>query len=163
MDKSTIAQLLEELKNPDENIRQQATAQLWRIWFEQKGAWGMELLRRAQVLSEAGEIIKAEVALTEIINNQPDFAEAWNRRAVLYYLLEQYEKSRNDCLEVVKLNPIHFGAWHGLGLCYLALEDYRAAIRAFEKALEIQPYALVNQKLILECTLQLNTGKDLGN
>ena len=56
MDKSSIERLLEDLKNPDENVRERATAELWRIWFEQKGAFGLELLRRAQMFWEGGEI-----------------------------------------------------------------------------------------------------------
>lgn len=156
MPDSSINQLLEALKNPDEDIRNQATVELWRIWFHQKGKFGMELLERCQVMLEAGNVTQAETLLTELVRDQPDFAEAWNRRAVLYYTLGQYEKSRDDCQQVIKLNPIHFGALHGLGLCYAALENYREAIQAFRQALEIQPYALVNQKLLLECTARLN-------
>ena len=156
MDRLFIDRLLQNLKDPDENIRAEATAELWQIWFEQKGAFGLELLKRAQLLLEAEEITQAEEILTEAINTQPDFAEAWNRRAVLYYTQGQFDKSKDDCEQVVMLNPVHFGAWHGLGLCHAALGDYQAAIAAFRKALEIQPYALVNQKLILECTARLN-------
>lgn len=156
MTEPSIDLLLEDLKNPDENVRNQATTELWRIWFNQKGSYGMELLERSQMLYEVGDTKQAEVLLTQLIEDQPDFAEAWNRRAVLYYLGGEYQKSRDDCLEVIRLNPIHFGALHGLGLCYAALGDYTAAIRSFRKALEIQPYALVNQKLILECTARLS-------
>jgi tetratricopeptide (TPR) repeat protein len=156
MPEPSIQQLLEDLKNPDENIRNQATAELWRIWFHQKGRYGMDLLERSQVMFEVGNITQAEALLTELIRDQPDFAEAWNRRAVLYFTLGQYEKSRDDCQEVIKLNPVHFGALHGLGLCHAALGDYSAAIQAFRKALEIQPYALANQKLLLECTARLS-------
>lgn len=151
----TISQLLQKLKEEDATVRQSATAQLWRIWFQQKGMWGLEQLRRAQKLVEQGNLQQAESLLSEIIADNPTFAEAWNRRAVLYYLLEEYEKSRADCLQVVHLNQFHFGAWHGLGLCQAALGDYRDAIAAFRKALSIQPYALINQKLILECTARL--------
>jgi Flp pilus assembly protein TadD len=56
---------------------------------------------------------------------------------------------------VLKLNPVHFGALHGLGLCHAALGNYSAAIRAFRSALEIQPHAIENQRLILECTARL--------
>jgi tetratricopeptide (TPR) repeat protein len=156
MNESSINSLLEDLKNPDEIIRQQATEELWRLWFYQKGEYGWELLQRTQVLLTAGKISEAETLLTEMINDQPDFAEAWNRRAVLYYITEQYQNSLDDCQVVVKLNPIHFGALHGMGLCYAALGDYTAAIRAFRQALEIQPYALENQRLILECTARLS-------
>ncbi|MFM6038746.1 MAG: tetratricopeptide repeat protein, partial [Sphaerospermopsis kisseleviana] len=67
-----------------------------------------------------------------------------------------YQKSLADCQMVVQLNPVHFGALHGMGLCYAAIGKYGEAIEAFQKALNIQPYSLVNQKLILECTLKLS-------
>jgi tetratricopeptide (TPR) repeat protein len=156
MNEPSINSLLEDLKNPDENVRQQATAELWRIWFHQKGKYGMELLERSHILVAIGDTKQAEALLTRLIEDQPDFAEAWNQRAVLYYMLGEYEKSRDDCLETIKLNPVHFGALHGLGLCYAALGNYTAAIQAFRKALEIQPYALTNQKMILECTARLS-------
>lgn len=152
----SLSQLLENLRNPDENVRQDATTQLWRMWFLQKGMWGLEQLQRAQDYMEANDSDRAEELLNEIIRDNPDFAEAWNRRAVLYYLQERFSESRDDCLRVVRLNQFHFGAWHGLGLCYAALGDYREAIRAFGKALDIQPYATANQRLILECTARLS-------
>jgi tetratricopeptide (TPR) repeat protein len=156
MNESSINSLLEDLKNPDETVRQRATEELWRIWFYQKGAYGWELLQRSQVMLAAREMKAAEALLTEVIDDLPDFAEAWNRRAVIYYVTGQYEKAVDDCQMVVKLNPVHFGALHGMGLCHAALEDYKAAIAAFRQALEIQPYALDNQRLILECTAWLS-------
>lgn len=156
MNESSINSLLEDLKNPDETIRQQATEELWRRWFYQKGAYGWEVLQRGQVLLVEGKIAEAEALLTELVNDQPDFVEAWNRRAVLYYMIGEYEKSLDDCQIVVKLNCFHFGALHGMGLCYVALENYIPAIQAFRKALSIQPYALENQRLILECTARLS-------
>lgn len=156
MNEPSINSLLQDLKNPDETVRNRATQELWRIWFQQKGVYGWELLQRSQVLLEAGEITQAEEVLTELINDQPDFAEAWNRRAVLYYTLRQYKKSLDDCQMVINLNPVHFGALHGLGLCNAAQGNYSTAIQAFRRALEIQPYSLENQKLILECTARLS-------
>ncbi|HEY9632522.1 MAG TPA: tetratricopeptide repeat protein [Coleofasciculaceae cyanobacterium] len=156
MTEPSIDSLLEELKNPDENIRKWATTELWRIWFNQKGKYGIELIERSQIMFEVGETTQAEALLTQLIQEHPDFAEAWNRRGVLYYMLGEYKKSKNDCEQVIKLNPVHFGALHGLGLCHAALGNYRAAIQSFQKALEIQPYAVANQRLILECTARLS-------
>lgn len=156
MQDSSINLLLEDLKNSDEKVRQQATEELWRRWFYQKGAYGWEVLQESQVLLMAGKTTEAEKLLTELIKDQPDFVEAWNRRAVFYYVIGDYEKSLDDCQIVVKLNPIHFGALHGMGLCHAALENYTDAIQAFRKALSIQPYALENQRLILECTARLS-------
>ncbi|WP_138498875.1 tetratricopeptide repeat protein [Nostoc sp. PA-18-2419] len=156
MDSLSINFLLEELKNPDATIREQATRKIWRIWFQQKGIYGLERIDRSQKLLDAGEITEAETDLTELLKEQPDFAEAWNRRAFLYYSIGDYQKSLADCQMVVQINPIHFGALHGMGLCYAALGKYSEAIRAFKRALEIQPYSVVNQKLILECTFRLS-------
>ena len=156
MDELSVKALLEHLKNSDENVRDRATTELWRSWFHQKGDYGMQILRRSQVSLDAGDVRPALDLLTKLISQEPDFAEAWNRRAVLHYTQGNYKKSIQDCETVLKLNPIHFGALHGMGLCYAALGEYINAIQAFRRALEIQPFALVNQKLILECTARLN-------
>lgn len=155
MNESLITALLEDLRNPTETVRDRATQELWRLWFGQKGVIGLDALRRAQVMVEAGNVDGAEVLLTDLVTHQPDFAEAWNRRAVLYYAQGHYLQAIQDCEQVLRLNPVHFGALHGLGLCHMALGNYRSAIRAFRKALVIQPYAIVNQRFILECTIKL--------
>lgn len=156
MDDTVIDRLLEDLKSADETRREMASRELWRIWFNQKGAQGLEQLERAQALLQAGQVDQSEQLLSELIQQQPDFAEAWNRRAVLYYLQGRYRQSLHDCQQVVALNPIHFGAIHGIGLCHAALGEYLPAIQAFRRALEVQPHALVNQKMILECTTRLS-------
>jgi tetratricopeptide (TPR) repeat protein len=156
MNNSSIARLLEDLKNPDETVRQEATAELWRLWFHQKGVLGFELLQRSQTMLQAGGITDAETVLNQLIADMPDFAEAWNRRAVLYYVLKQYKRAIADCQMAIQINPVHFGALHGIGLCYAALGEYREAIRAFRKALEVQPYAVENQRWLLECTAKLS-------
>lgn len=156
MDSLFINSLLEDLKNPDEAVRELATRKLWRIWFQQKGIYGLEIIERSQKLLDSGEMAEAEMLLTQLIREQPDFAEAWNRRAFLYYSASDYEKSLADCQKVVAINPVHFGALHGMGLCYAALGKYEQAIQSFRRALSIQPYSLVNQKLILECTLRMS-------
>lgn len=155
MNEAFIASLLEDLKSEEESVREQATQELWRIWFEQKGLLSLEVIRRAQMLLESGKVTEAERLLTDLIKQQPDFAEAWNRRAVLSYMQGNYHQAIVDCKQVIELNPIHFGALHGLGLCYAALGEYRAAIQAFHQALALQPYSVANQRWILECTARL--------
>lgn len=148
--------LLTKLQSEDETVRMLATQELWQMWFKQKGLYGLGVLSLSQAQIERGELAAAEHTLTDLILREPDFAEAWNRRAVLYYMQERYDLAIADCHTTVKLNPHHFGAWHGLGLSQMSLANYSEAIAAFNQALKIQPYALVNQRLILECTLRLN-------
>jgi tetratricopeptide (TPR) repeat protein len=155
MNQQLIDKLLLDLKNTDPIVRARATNQLWRIWFWQKGQMGIEQIELAEQLFSQGDFTAAETVLTELIDFLPDFAEAWNRRAVLYFINKKYPQSIADCNEVIKLNPWHFGALHGLGLSHMTLGNYRSAITAFNAAMSIQPYAVENQRLILECTIKL--------
>ena len=156
MNESMISGLLEALKNSDETVRDRATRELWQIWFEQKGVIGLEMLRRAQVFLDMRDFDQAEDLLTILATQQPDFAEAWNRRAVLHYIQGNYQAAIADCETAIQLNPIHFGALHGLGICHMAIENYTSAVKAFRQALTVQPYCLEHQRLILECTAKLS-------
>lgn len=156
MDDALIDRLLQDLKSQEEGVRDRATTTLWQLWFNQKGQYGFEILEQSQALLEAKQYAEAEALLTDLVQDQPDFAEAWNRRAVLHYLQGQYEESLADCQKAIALNPHHFGALHGMGLCYAALGDYMAAIQSFRQTLEILPHSIINQRLILECTARLN-------
>lgn len=156
MDSAYIDRLLQALKDPDETVRNQATGEFWHMWFHQKGIQGAKRLIASQTLVEAERNDEAKGILDDLIMTQPDFAEAWNRRAVLHYMLGKYPAAINDCEKTLELVPHHFGALHGLGLCYASIGDYLAAIQWFRRALDIQPFALINQRLILECIAKLN-------
>jgi tetratricopeptide (TPR) repeat protein len=155
MDADQVQPLLADLKGSDVALRDRASAALWHLWFHQKGVYGAQQLIQAQTLLQANQIAQAESLLSDIIQAQPDFAEAWNRRAVLRYTQSNYWRAIADCQKVIQLVPYHFGALHGLGLCHSALGNYTAAIQAFRQALAVQPYALINQRMILECTAKL--------
>jgi tetratricopeptide (TPR) repeat protein len=150
-----VDKLLADLKQSEPVVRDRAASALWHLWFHQKGVYGAQQLMEAQSLLQTGHPDKANALLNDIIQAQPDFAEAWNRRAVLRYTQADYWQALADCHRVIELIPYHFGALHGLGLCHCALGNYTAAIQAFRQALEIQPYALANQRMILECTANL--------
>jgi tetratricopeptide (TPR) repeat protein len=156
MNQNLIDKLLLDLKSSDPNIRERATSQLWRIWFWQKGKIPLEQIEESERLISEGNMAAANSILDDLVDAMPDFAEAWNRRAVLQFLTHNYDRAIADCEMVLKLNPVHFGALHGLGLCHAALGNYSAAIRAFGSALEIQPHTIENQRLILECTARLS-------
>jgi len=68
--------LLQNLQAADANVRQVATAALWRLWYTQKGAYGAQILVRSQNLLDEGQAAKAETILTEAVETMPDFAEA---------------------------------------------------------------------------------------
>ena len=76
---------------------------------------------------------------TKAIQRKPDFAEAWNKRATVYFLMGEHEKSLKDCDEVMKRNPAHFGALAGYGQIYLQLDQPERALTYFRRALRVNP------------------------
>jgi len=77
-----------------------------------------------------------------VVQKKPQFAEGWNRRATVHYLAGDLRKSIADCDEVLKRNPLHFGALSGLGQIHLQLEEEEKALQWFRRALEANPNML---------------------
>lgn len=78
--------------------------------------------------------------LDRIVVLQPDYAEGWNKRATVNYMIGEYGRSIADIEKTLALEPRHFGALSGLGLILNELGEEERALEAFEKALEIHPH-----------------------
>ena len=91
--------------------------------------------------------------LDEIIKRAPGFAEGWNKRATVYYILGQFDKSMIDINKTLLLEPRHFGAMDGMGLIFIQLQQYDKAIKIYDQMLEIFPHSadtLAKKKLMQE-------------
>ena len=86
-----------------------------------------------------GDGAAAVETFTKVIERKPEFAEAWNKRATVYFLIGEHEKSLKDCDEVMKRNPAHFGALAGYGQIYLRLDQPERALDYFRRALRVNP------------------------
>jgi tetratricopeptide (TPR) repeat protein len=115
-------------------------AEIWAIWSETPDPQSAGLLARATEAMGRRDHPAALEALNELVRREPDFAEAWNKRATLYYVIGDYRASVEDIQRTLALEPRHFGALSGLGLIYLTINDPEAAVRSFEAALAIHPY-----------------------
>jgi tetratricopeptide (TPR) repeat protein len=136
----TDAPLLHErLRDESAFVRGFAEQGLWLLWGRSGDAGIDRLMARGSEAMQAGRHAEAVAVFTGIIEAKPEFAEAWNRRATVYYLAGDYRKSIADCDEVLKRNPGHFGALSGLGQIYLQLEDHEQALAWFRRALEVNP------------------------
>ena len=76
---------------------------------------------------------------TKVIKLDPNWAEAWNKRATVYYIVGKFQKSQKDIDKVLKLEKRHFGALAGQGLVNIQLQNYEKAIKSYEKAQKIYP------------------------
>ena len=137
-----LPKLFERLKSATDAKTAQVTASdIWRIWSEKADDKRIaELLRQGIEQMNAGQLRKAEKLFTLVINAAPDFAEAWNKRATVYFLMGAYDLSKKDIAQTIAREPQHFGAWSGLGLVETHIGNYDAALRAYEKAARIHPF-----------------------
>ena len=77
--------------------------------------------------------------LDAVIEIKPDYTEAWNRRATVYFMKKDYTDALSDILKVLEREPRHFGALSGLGLIMQDIGDDKHALEAYRKALEVYP------------------------
>jgi tetratricopeptide (TPR) repeat protein len=160
-DATAAPALLETLHHIDLNMRANAEQALWAIWFRSGDEHIDRALKEGVNHIEKKQYGKAVDKLTEVILSAPAFPEGYNQRAVAYYMLEEWEKSIDDCKKAVKLNPVHFGAFAGMGHCYLRLGKLNEAIDAYQKALEINPnlFAVAHTILQIQNALRERYGR----
>ncbi|WP_282606612.1 tetratricopeptide repeat protein [Pelagibius sp. Alg239-R121] len=113
---------------------------IWNIWV-QSGDDAIDLLMRDGVDSMGRrDYRRALRSFDQIVTIAPEFAEGWNKRATLFYLMGEFDRSLADIAQTLALEPRHFGALAGRGLVYVELENDALALKAFEDALIINPY-----------------------
>ncbi len=113
---------------------------IWVIWTRSKSPTVDLLMERSGRAMKRGNHRAALGDLTVVVELAPGFAEGWNRRATLYYMMGSYQRSIEDVHQTLELEPRHFGALSGLGMIYRALEQPRKAINAFRRALATNPH-----------------------
>lgn len=115
--------------------------QIWGIWSSHGRGDEIDLrFRRGLLLMNAGHVDEAIKMFSQIVEIDPDFAEAWNKRATLRYMKGDLAGSVRDIEHTLSLEPRHFGALSGLGLIYDEIDSVDGAIKAFTAALEINPH-----------------------
>lgn len=131
--------LARRLRDDDEQVRELANIALWRIWGRSGDRDIDRRFERGVAQMEADDMLAALSTFNDIVRRRPAFAEGWNKRATILFLLERFDESLRDCDEVLKRNPLHYGALSGMGQIHLQRGDLDAAARHFERALRINP------------------------
>jgi tetratricopeptide (TPR) repeat protein len=131
--------LIGALSDRDEVVRTLAEHSVWQVWGRSGDVEADGLLQVGIEEMNRGDGPAAVETFTKAIQRKPDFAEAWNKRATVYFLMGEHEKSLKDCDEVMKRNPAHFGALAGYGQIYLQLDQPERALTYFRRALRVNP------------------------
>lgn len=136
---SDVSLLVKALRDPDEVVRALAEHSLWEVWSRSGDPEVDNLFQIGVEQMNQPDPWGSLETFTEIIRRKPEFAEGWNKRATLYYLVGDYTRSLADCEEVLKRNPVHFGALSGFGMISLQLGKPERALEYFQRALEVNP------------------------
>jgi tetratricopeptide (TPR) repeat protein len=125
---------------PDEASARHVEARIWAMWLQTPSDTAALLMSRAKAAMDAQKTDVAQRLLDSLIKLRPDYTEAWNRRATLYYLKNDYAHSMQDIQQVLIREPRHFGALVGLGMIMNDIGDEKRALDAFRRALAVNPH-----------------------
>ena len=123
-------------------------AQIWHLWSLTDDPAVDRVLAGGTAAMNHRAFEAALASFNTVIEMKPDFAEGWNKRATLYYLMGEYALSIADVEHTLALEPRHFGALSGLGLIHMALENPAEALDAFERALKVHPHMAHAKRMI---------------
>ena len=141
---SELNNLFKQLKNSEATKAIEIENKIWKIWSihpsnDRRGYRLTELLAQGSLLMARKELNRAYEIFSQIILADPNWSEAWNKRATVLYLLGRYQQSQKDIDEVLKLEKRHFGALSGQGLVQIKLGNYEKAIKSYQAAQKIYP------------------------
>jgi tetratricopeptide (TPR) repeat protein len=158
---STLDELFDRLSKAESEREAQGIAALIERRFSRSGSDTADLLlsRATEAFKEKNYPLAVEL-LDRILVLQPNWAEAWYRRATLFYQLDDPAGAIADLYQALKLEPRHFSAWTGLGHILMSSEDKPRALEAFRRALKINPQVEMLQTMVMRLDREV-AGQDL--
>lgn len=152
--------LMAELADPEAENPQRLEQRIIDVW-SRSGSRSMDLLlERGQEAMEADDFIAALEHFTALTDHAPDFAEGWNMRATVFYLMDRQELSIADIGRTLALNPEHFGALYGLGVILEGMEEKADALEAYRAAHALNPHREGTKEAIERLTKDVD-GQDI--
>ena len=124
---------------PSAEAAQPLAAQIWGIWMQASDPAADQLMATGLGAMNAGDYRLALETFGQLVEDKPAFAEGWNKRATLLYLLGRYRESMADIAKVLALEPRHFGALSGLALCDEQLDKDADALQAMRRTAAVFP------------------------
>ena len=137
---------------PSADAAQPLAAQIWGIWMQAGDPTTDQLMAAGLSAMNAGDYRLALEIFGRLVEDKPTFAEGWNKRATLFYLLGRFRESVADIAKVLALEPRHFGALSGLALCDQQLGKDADALQAMRRTAAVFPEMPGLKKRIKELT-----------
>ena len=154
-----LNQLFNELKANKSKVAFIIEQEIWALWSTHPTDEKLTArLEEGSQFVRDQNYIKAKDIFTEVINLDQNWAEAWNKRATVLYLMGRYELSQSDINKVLEIENRHFGALSGQGLVQTALKNYQKAMDSYIEAHKVHPN--MKSPLIMIEKLQLKIKKE---
>ena len=145
-----LNKLFLELKKDIPSLSSRIAQQIWMLWSTHPTDQKLtSILDEGSRLVQDQQLARAIDVFTEAIELDPTWAEAWNKRATVFYMVGEFKKSQEDIDKVLELEKRHFGALAGQGMVNIKLKNYDKAKRSYQKAQEIYP-AMKSSKVMIE-------------
>ena len=144
-----LEKLFNDLKINNFSLANSVEQKIWKIWSTHPNSKDLTMMLTIGTdYVNNQKLEKAIETFSNVIVLDPSWAEAWNKRATVYYMVGEFEKSQADINKVLELESRHFGALAGQGLVNIELENYEKAIKSYRQALEIYPTMQSASKMI---------------
>jgi len=140
--------LVPRLSDADPTLRQAAVVLIWRLWGRSGDTHIDALYEQGVTWMQAGDLPRAAQVFSDVIDQRPAFAEAWNKRATVHYMMDDYASSMRDCDEVLARVPYHFGALSGYAQMLIERGEPERALVYMERAYRINPNMVNAQGMI---------------
>ena len=145
-----LDKLFLELKKNIPTLSSRIAQQIWMLWSTHPTDQKLtSLLDEGSRLVQDQKLNRAIDVFTEAIELDPSWAEAWNKRATVFYMVGEFKKSQDDIDKVLELEERHFGALAGQGMVNIQLKNYDKAKQSYQKVQEIYP-AMKSPKVMIE-------------
>ena len=145
-----LDKLFTELKKNISSSSPEIAQQIWTLWSTHPTDEKLtSILDEGSRLVQDQKLIRAIDIFTDVIEIDPTWAEAWNKRATVFYMVGEFQKSQDDIDKVLELENRHFGALAGQGMVNIKLKNYDKAKKSYQKAQEIYP-AMKSSKVMIE-------------
>jgi tetratricopeptide (TPR) repeat protein len=145
---------------PDDESAKYVENRIWSLWLASSSDTANLLMGRVKSAVDGKNYDLAIKLLDAVIDIRPDFIEAWNRRATIYYTQKEFGRALADIHEVLAREPRHFGALSGLGIILQELGDEKHALDVFRRALAIHPHLERIPDLVKKLTEKVD-GRDI--
>ena len=152
-----LRKLFSDLKSTgSQKYGDEITSKIWQIWTTHSYNTALSKQMRMGIeLMQSGQLSAANAVFTNVISQDNEFAEAWNKRATVLFFLGEFERAKLDIAKTLELENNHFGAWAGLGMVEIHLGNPKAALRAYKRATLINPHLKDVKQAILRLEKEL--------